>query len=97
MNAAFQISEEDVLNVLASNVLAGERPADMGLYASSLFEELDLDKIEQAAMFGDDLDQQTDFAYDEITQQLRDAGVLVPSGHDDLGSEACAPTQGSAP
>lgn len=40
--------------------------------------KLDFDLIEQAALAGDDLDEQTDYANDEIARQLREMGVLEP-------------------
>ena len=39
---------------------------------------MDLDLIEQAALYGDDLDDQTDYANDEIARQLREMGILEP-------------------
>lgn len=39
---------------------------------------MDYDLIEQAALFGDDLDEQTDYANDEIARQLREMGILEP-------------------
>lgn len=79
-NLAFQISEEDVENVLRSNWEAvsntnGKSFEDMSI---ELLARLDLDLVEQAALMGDDIDQQTDYAHDEITRQLRQQGVLEP-------------------
>lgn len=86
---AFGISEEDVANVLASNTMiesyrAGRSIEDM---ANALMEGLDFDAIEEAALMGDDMDQQTDYAHDEITKQLRAAGVLeeLPDVVTDVG------------
>lgn len=78
-NHAYQVTEEDVENVLRSNWLyvanaIGKAP---GSISSEVFGNLDFDLIEQAALLGDSLDEQTDHANDEITRQLREMGVLL--------------------
>lgn len=76
--SAFEPTEEDVHNVLSSNSLAvantnGKSFASM---AAEIFPSLDFEKIEEAALLGDGLDEQTDLAYDEIARQLRETGIL---------------------
>jgi hypothetical protein len=75
--SAFQISEGDVANVIGSNKLSPERlgatPEEL---AALLLPQLDMEAIENMALMGDDLDQQTDYAHDEIADQLRRMGVL---------------------
>jgi hypothetical protein len=75
---AYQATEEDVQNVLSSNVLdvANTMGKSFESIASEVFGDLDFELIEQAALYGDDLDEQTDYANDEITRQLRDMGIL---------------------
>ena len=79
-NQAYQATEDDVKNVLHSNkTVAGLANADaLNKLAKSAFADLDFDLIEQAALYGDELDSQTDYANDEIARQLREAGILAP-------------------
>lgn len=77
---AYEATEEDVENVLRSNSLAVANTNGMSFesMANELHGKLDFDLIEQAALAGDDLDEQTDYANDEIARQLREMGVLEP-------------------
>lgn len=75
---AFEITEEDVACVLASNpicpIAADGRP--ISELAEACLTRLDFAKIEDAALMGDDISEQTDYAHDEITKQLKEMGVL---------------------
>ena len=77
-NSAYQATEEDLANVLSSNWadVANSEGKSFKTMAAELFPQLDFDLIEQSALFGDALEQQTDYANDEITRQLRAMGVL---------------------
>lgn len=77
---AYEVTELDVENVLRSNCLAvaNTNGKSFESMASEIFPSLDFSLIEDAALVGDDLDQQTDYAYDEIARQLRQQGVLEP-------------------
>lgn len=79
MNTAYQATEEDVANVLSSNPLvnidSGETVEAM---AHRLLPLLDFEEIENAALYGDSMDQQSNYANDEIARQLRVMGVLQP-------------------
>lgn len=79
-NTAYQATEEDVENVLRSNSLAvaNTNGKSFESIANEVFGTLDFDLIEQAALFGNDLSEQTDNANDEIARQLRDQGILEP-------------------
>lgn len=79
-NYAYQVMEEDVENVLRSNSLAVANTNGISFesIANEVFGNLDFDLIEQAALAGDDLDEQTDYANDEIARQLREMGILEP-------------------
>lgn len=79
-NNAYQATEEDVENVLRSNSLsvANTNGKSFESIANEVFGNLDFDLIEQAALFGDDLDEQTDYANDEIARQLREMEILEP-------------------
>ncbi|KLR57143.1 hypothetical protein [Diaphorobacter sp. J5-51] len=79
-HTAYEATAEDVENVLRSNSLAvaNTNGKSFESMANELHEKLDFDLIEQAALAGDDLDEQTDYANDEIARQLREMGVLEP-------------------
>ena len=76
---AYQATEEDVANVLNSNALANPGGKSIEQLAAEVFPGLDFGLIEEAALYGDDLESQTDYANDEITRQLVEKGVLLPS------------------
>lgn len=75
---AYEVTEDDVENVLRSNSLgvANTNGKSFESIANEIFPQLDFQLIEEAALAGDDLDQQTDYANDEITRQLREIGIL---------------------
>ncbi len=79
MNFAFQISEEDVENVLRNNWKRvvntnGRSFKDM---SEQLYLEVDEGAVEKAALkSGNDLETQTDAAYAKIARQLITMGVL---------------------
>ena len=79
-NTAYEATVEDVENVLRSNSLAvgNTNGKSFEAMANELHGNLDFDLIEQAALAGDDLDEQTGYANDEIARQLREMGVLEP-------------------
>ena len=68
MSLAFEITEEDIQNVLTRNKAEGNPNAILDL--------LDMAAIEKAALYGDDIDDQTEYAYQEIEKQLHENGVL---------------------
>lgn len=80
---AFQVTEEDIEAVLRENALAvanaeGRTFAEM---ASELMAGIDHCLVEAAALYGDGLDEQVVYAYEEITRQLRAMGTLEPLRH----------------
>jgi len=79
-HTAYQATEEDIENVLRNN-WAGVANSDgrsFATMAEGLLPLLDLGLIERAALYGNTLDQQTNYANEEIARQLRDRGVLEP-------------------
>ena len=74
MNLAFEVTVNDVLVVMANNNHPiSEEDAEV------LFDEYILsnaDEIEKAALYGNELEEQTDYAYDKITEILVRAGVI---------------------
>jgi len=79
-HTAYEATAEDVENVLRSNSLAvaNTNGKSFEAMAEELHGDLDFDLIEKAALAGDDLDEQTGYANDEIARQLREMGVLEP-------------------
>lgn len=79
-HTAYEVTVEDVENVLRSNSLAVANTDGKSFeaMANEVHCNLDFDLIEQAALAGDDLDEQTDYANDEIACQLREMGILEP-------------------
>ena len=79
-NNAYKPTKEQVEKVLHSNwmYVANANEKSPGSISSEVFGNLDFDRIEGAAFFGDNLDSVTGYAADEITRQLRELGVLLP-------------------
>lgn len=78
MGTAYAVSADDVGNVLASNPrMPGFAQEAIEALAEKCLGQLDLDVIEASALWGDSLDEQTDYANDEIARQLRVLGVLM--------------------
>lgn len=69
---AFGISTDDVANVLSH---AGIDADDSR--CEELFDQLDFEEIEAAALSGFEMDEQTEYAYEEIRRQLTDLGVMA--------------------
>jgi phosphosulfolactate synthase (CoM biosynthesis protein A) len=68
MNIAFEITPEDVGLVCAAHRLHVNH--------DELFEKLDHDRIEKAALYGNDIETQSDYAYQNIEEQLKELGYL---------------------
>jgi hypothetical protein len=66
MGMAFEITVEDVMTVSSSrtNTPLTEYQAEI------IFNQLDHDAIERAALHGNDMDTQIEYAYEEIRNQL---------------------------
>lgn len=70
MNNAWETTEDDVLNVIHN----------MGRKATSekiqeIMDDLDNFSIEDAALNGDSMDEQTKYAYEEIKRQITEKGL----------------------
>lgn len=74
MSAAFEATADDVYVVLR-NVGIDKTLDECG----AILETIDLADVEQAALYGDDLDEQTDFAHQEIHHQLTMSGLIAPA------------------
>lgn len=82
MSNAWQVSEEDLKDVLSSNIVIGPNSTideypNLQKLAEELMPRLDMQSVEEAALQGDDLDQQRDYAADEITSQLVRMKALI--------------------
>lgn len=76
---AFQITEEDIENVLRNYSLrvTDTQGKSFETMAAVLIDEIDHARVEKAALnSGCDLDEQTQGAYDEIKKVLVELGVL---------------------
>jgi hypothetical protein len=85
---AFQTTQDDIFIILFSNphykqnltLRPDLRHKEQELVAENVFEDLteeQLDRIEKAALYGDDMDTQTDYVFEEIKDILVETGVLV--------------------
>lgn len=72
MGMAFGVTIDDVAAVLARNGQAKRSDEEL----DELLDNLDVDRIERDALYGDDMDQQTDYAYASIEAQLKEQGVV---------------------
>jgi hypothetical protein len=80
MSMAFGITELDVLAVLERCGFNGIRESDPRFIAAMDLVSMEDYRIEKAALYGDDMDEQTDYALQEIETILREDGrVLDPS------------------
>lgn len=68
MNTAFEVTPDDVANVLNAHNI--DKDAD------DIHGQLDHDALEEAALWGDDIDEQTNYACQEIEKQLKEMGIL---------------------
>lgn len=72
MSMAFQVTDEDIDSIL---VKSGKSPADE-LLLIRIMDSLDHDQITKAALYMDDLDEQTTSAHEEIELQLKELGFI---------------------
>ena len=73
MSLAWEVSSEDIVNVMTDHGVQIELD-DPRL--ENIISSLDHNKIEQAALFGDDIDEQTEFANENIKEQLLENGII---------------------
>ncbi|MDU8351102.1 hypothetical protein RYA05_04230 [Pseudomonas syringae pv. actinidiae] len=72
MSTAFGISVDDIKTVASERLgvgLSDERAED-------LFDDINGRAVELAALHGDEMDEQTEYAHVEIKEQLIDLGVV---------------------
>ena len=65
MSNAWETTSEDVENALGQvGIIVDEDKSE------ELHEKLDMEAIEEAAFWGDEMEEQTNYAYEEIVKQL---------------------------
>ena len=65
MNYAFEVTVQDIINIYK------QRGTTVSpTIAEAVFDDLEMELIEEAALQGEDLDEQTELAYEEIKRQL---------------------------
>ena len=65
MSNAWETTSEDVENALKQvGIIVDEDKSE------ELHEKLDMEAIEEAAFWGDEMEEQTNYAYEEIVKQL---------------------------
>lgn len=72
MSLAWQTTIEDVETVLRAHKQPSQR-------SEEYLKQLDVFKVEEAALYGNTLEEQTNYAYQNIETQLQQLGVL-PTG-----------------
>ena len=86
MNTAFEITIEDIESLLHHEHymdgfhLSAFHSLRGGEVFDEIFQELnkeDFDRIEKSALYGDDMDSQTDYAYQEIIEILAEKEILI--------------------
>lgn len=63
-NSAFEITSDDVRNVLFTHKVVKSYNE-----VEAIFDGLDADEVENAALHGDEMDKQIDYAYSNIEEQ----------------------------
>jgi hypothetical protein len=71
MSAAWETTVDDVFNTLKS--LGVKKTTEE---VKAILDDLDTDKIEKEALRGDDMDEQLDYAYLEIKDQIIEMGIV---------------------
>ena len=70
MSMAWETTEDDVANVCRAHGLTNVNAQEF------CDEQLDHDRVEDAALRGNDMETQTNYAYQSIEEQLKEAGLL---------------------
>ena len=67
INHGFEVTDEDMKIILEAHKIE---------FYEGIADKLNANAIEQSAMYGDDVDEQTKYAYQEIENQLKQMGVI---------------------
>jgi hypothetical protein len=72
MDIAFEITVEDIQTALFS-----KKQIDINdEQANDFYQNLNIDEIERSALFGNDIDEQTEFAFQSIVEQLEELDLI---------------------
>lgn len=81
MKTAFGITAEDVQSVLAKNtILVSTNAVSPATFAALMLQQINLAEVAKAAMFGNGLEEQTEYAHDCIEEQLLTFGIITING-----------------
>jgi HSP90 family molecular chaperone len=72
MNTAFEITVEDIQSALFSKKeieISDEQ-------ANDFYQNIDTDEVERSALFGNDMEEQTEFAFQSIIEQLEELELI---------------------
>ena len=83
MSTAFEITMEDVYGVIGDMDNSDSIPLDE-VFAEKVLTMLDFARIEDMALCGDDMDEQTNYANDEIRNQIITGNLLEIADDDDF-------------
>lgn len=75
MNTFFQVSEEDVFNVLEAHCVVEDLDDQI---VSAAFKSLDIDQVVEATHWGNTFEEQTRYAHRAIEKQFIESGQLSP-------------------
>lgn len=73
MSNAWETTSDDVANVLKKNGMDFEDE----LLEEIIDFQIDHELVEASALYGEDMDEQVKFAYEEIEAQLKKIGVIT--------------------
>lgn len=71
MGTAFGISEEDVESVLKKHFNNVSQKM-----IENAFEEIDHDRVEKSALYGDEMEKQLEYALKDIEEQLQELKII---------------------
>lgn len=71
MGMAFEITEDDVENVMSKHLKNVSQKM-----VENAFEEIDHGRVERSALYGNDMDEQTSFALQDIEHQLQELKII---------------------
>ena len=80
MSMAWEVTRDDVENVLSANGITvakfGGDEHDWDYWVDGCMDVIDCDEVERSALYGDDMDEQIDYANLSIYEQLVEAGKI---------------------
>lgn len=71
MGMAFEITEDDVEHVLSKHIKDVSREM-----IENAFEEIDHDRVEKSALYGNEMEEQLEYALKDIEEQLQELEII---------------------